>query len=182
MLIEGIGKDSVLKGIPLDWLSNSLPNIDVFHQMIHAGKAFVLTSYDADVAIATPKLYRLTAPASPKQVHLNWEFKSLAAGTVYVYENPTLTGQGSTLTPLNMNRNSSVTATMTIGEDATQSALGTLLWQGDLTTAGAFFFTFGGNDGNRHEFILKYAEEYLIRFVTVADGNTLRTSLNWYEV
>jgi hypothetical protein len=182
MLIEGIGKDQVLKGVPLDWLSSSLPNIDVFHQMIHAGKAFTLVSYDTDVDIAAPKLYRLTAPASPKQVHLTWEFKSLAAGTVYVYENPTLTAQGSTLTPINMNRNSAAAAVMTIGEDATQSSLGTQIWVGDLTTAGAFFTTLGGNDGNRHEFVLKYEEEYLIRFVTTADNNTLRTSLFWYEV
>ena len=179
--MDGFTPDGLTKLVRLD-SSLAVAQIDIVHYQIHRGKAFIYPNYDIDVDIAVPKFFRLTAPAAPKQVHLSFDFQALTAGTVEFYEDPTLTGQGSTVVGINLNRNSALTAGMTIGEDATQSALGTLIWQAPLVTGQGFFTTSGGKDGTRQEIILKYAEEYLIRFVTVADNNTLRTQLLWYEI
>jgi hypothetical protein len=62
--------------------------------------------------------------------HLEFEVLSTAEAEVYFYEASTYSGNGSQRTPVNRNRNSLTTPAMEIWEDPTVTGVGTTLWIG----------------------------------------------------
>jgi len=161
---------------------NSLVVVDAFHHMVHEGRAFIASDYDADTDIVGPKLYRIVAPAAPAEIHFEFDFYASAAGLLELFEAPTITGNGSALTARNLNRNSAISANLVIAGDATISGAGTLLWQSRLGAGQIPVNSVGGNASARHELILKYGTIYLLRFTTDADNNKTWMNYYWYEL
>lgn len=155
--------------------------IDIVHQRIHDGKAFVVSSYDTDIDISTPKLYRISVPLTAPAAHLEIEMALAAAGIGELFESPTITGNGTTLSNRNRNRESSNTSQLVIAEDPTKSADGTLLGFARVMGAGNPGQPVGGMAYSRHEFELAPGKTYLFKITTDADNNKSWMAFNWYD-
>lgn len=154
--------------------------IDWAHLQVHDGKSFVVNSYDTDIDIATPKLYRISVPIGVV-AHVEVELTLLAAGIGELFEAPTLTAVGTALSAINRNRESSNAARMVVAEDPTISAAGTLLGFARISGAGNPAQPVGGQAYSRHEFELNGGKHYLFRITTDADNNKSWLAVNWYE-
>jgi len=136
---------------------------------VHEGYAFFGTDYDASIATAAPKYYRITTPNTTLWSHLRIEAAALTAGLIELYETPTENepaGAGTGITLRNVDRNSSRTATVVLKYDPTFAADGTLIWFARLEAAAA-------PHGNSVPIILGQNKTYVIKFTSDANDNKL---------
>ena len=173
-----------------DSISGVLRTINSRHANIHRG---VMFSADFSVADASPLAddasmdVLISVPAGTFP-HLLWGSWCEGLSQHYFYENPTLgtSGEGTPITPVNQNRNSSNTANVQVFSGPDIGDPGTPLvngkWQGNSAGTGS---PTAGNIAatgfSRREFDLKPENTYLIR-VTARDA-TLRAGAEavWYE-
>lgn len=163
---------------------NGIVVVDSMHHMIHEGKAFLYPNYDNDIDIASPKYFRLVTGAN-KEVHLDFSCTLLAAGTLYLFETPTTTGNGNDRSSgiINLNRRSSTTLELAVWEDPTVTVDGTQIGLWWIGTAGGFAnSSVGGSGSNRHEYILKASTVYSFKILTDADNNRSWLNFEWYEL
>ena len=158
--------------------------MDMVHHMIHAGKTFIATHYDADTDIAGPLYLRFTAPTT-KEAHLTFEVNADGAGTVEFFETPTEDDPavpGDAVSAINPHRGSSNTAEATVKSDPVFTADGTLLWRERVGVAGNPAQSEGGSGGSRHEFIVEDGTVYALKFTADADNTKVWVAFNWYEI
>lgn len=163
----------------------SKPGIDIAHQRIHEGNAFDVSLVSTGVNIANPKQILImvphpeTVPSNTIEIHLIFSVISVPGFTVRLFENPTVTDNGTSLDIINHNRRSSTTSGCSVYENTTVSSDGTLLFIERIGTA----ITGGSLTMRRDEdeYILKPGFDYLIRITPLADNTTMSISLDWYD-
>lgn len=156
------------------------------HNYIHAGKAYNMPLFIDDLASAGVSYIRLTTPDNlTSYTHFRpIGFSTVASGVLLeFFEEPTLTTQGTTKTPVNRNRNSSKSANTTIGTGATVSADGTLVLSATVGSGGNQAKTGGGSaDGSTEEIVLKPSTDYVIKVTNIGAVTTdIYISVFWYE-
>ena len=156
----------------------ALKVVDRLHALIHAEKHFVCSDIDLAVAIATPKYWRITAPATSKRIHFDFVVCTSAISTVELYENPTITAAGTALAEQNNDRNSLLNASATCFKDTTVSSDGTML----IECVAASGSKGGGEIGSRREFILKQGEDYLVKVTPSANNTITACTFYWAEI
>jgi len=169
----------------IDSVENARVSIAFQHHEIHEGHHYTIAVVDAAVAILVPKYVRITAPDTTKRIHLVGVISASAACLVEFYENPTILADGNALTEQNNDRNSANAATATTFEDTTTQAPnndGTLLFASRIGGAGVAQTRFAGSAADREEWILKQAEDYLVKVTVDADNTEVAIVLTWYEV
>jgi len=169
----------------VDTIDNARIAIDLVHHEIHEGNYYSATVIDTDVDTAAPKYVRITAPNTAARIHFTGMVYATAAGLVEFYENPTLNAAGTAVTIFNNDRNSIKTATATVFYDTTTQAPnndGTRIDAGRVGGAARPNFRIGGETARRNEWILKQAEDYILKFTPDADNTEFITVLSWYEV
>lgn len=152
------------------------------HHKIHEGIHYTTTDYDNDVDIAVPKYWHIKTPATGF-MHMTWRVKSTLNGLVELFEAPTTTADGTSLTPRNNNRNSSSTATLQVFYDPTVTVDGTRLDVDTIGSDGTNPVGAEGGDMERvHEWILKQSASYLIKFTAETDNCRVNMHIAHYEV
>lgn len=173
--------DATFQPMRLDKATNSVNTIDYAHHEIHDGSHFYWTDYDSDVDTGTPKYYRITTPNTTKWAHVMFVLYSEGVGTWQLFENPTVNAAGTTVTPLNSNRNSLTAATLVIAYDPTSTADGTLIkvWR---TGSGTTLPTrIGSETRSDEEIILKQNEDYFLKFTPDSNDAKTKIEISWYE-
>lgn len=157
--------------------SDSLVMIDETHHLIHEGKHFFIVGYD-DLAISGTTVFALTTPAGSTRVHMTFLYSADGSYTLEVYENASVTG-GTATTPVNNDRNSSNTSSVTVVKNPTVSSNGDLLEQ--IKVGSNVKFAGTEQISRENEMILKPSTTYLYR-VTANEALTLTYKGTWYEV
>jgi len=96
-----------------------------------------------------------------------------------LYENPTITSNGTAVTSNNKNRSSTNTSLTACYSGTTVSSSGTLIARHHILGTGHGAFSAGGSGGFGGEWLLKPDEDYLFK-ITNSSGSTIQYSVNFY--
>lgn len=170
--------------IRIDASTNSIQIIDYAHHEIHSGSAYFIDS-STDLAINGVLDLQFTTPDTAKWTHLVFNLDTESETEWYIYEGATISTAGTTVTPINNNRNSSNTSgnTVAIITNTSVSNANT-----DTDVSGAMQLAHGvvgsgrtpGRDQRNHEIILKQNTVYCFRAVATAAGY-VDFQMQWYE-
>jgi len=132
------------------------------------------------VPAATSRWLHVKVPAS-YVAHMRFRFMAEAKIDYYVYENPTLTGDGTALTEFDMNRTTSNASNVDVFHTPTVSAVGTMIDNGMLGSSG-FLTDTGGSISPMRDWIFKESESYLVGANNNdAAAKDIVIQLSWYE-
>lgn len=162
----------------LDPSSGIIVVLDNEQYRIHEGQHFFATDHDNDIDVETSKYWHVIAPDSSTDVHLKFTLHLDDPGKIEVFEAPTTTANGTSITVFNNDRNSANTADLTLYSDPTVSADGNLIYVERIGTNKSA----GGKLRRNQEIILKYSAAYLIKVTTDANDNEASIEFHWYEV
>lgn len=162
--------------------ANPISEIDEIHYRIHDGLHFVASNISTGVNVASPKQFLLITPNTTTRVHFIYMIESGSSGIkVEIFETTVVTGNGSAITAVNNNRNSSNVAEFLVFQDPVVTSDGTLLHaeQAGTTTTGARVET---SVSHLDEFVLNQNTKYEIKVTVLANGTDVSSHLHWYEV
>ena len=177
---RGVGATAITDGknfARIDRTSGMLDTLDALHTRIHDGKVWIAAHAET---IAQNKSIDLliVSGLNGTQSHVVFEYGTAALGRYELYENPTVSVQGSVLPHYNKNRKSTTYVAMsTVYINPTFSALGTRIDIASWGTKQA-----GQYNRDAEEWILDNAKTYLMRVVQVDTGSASVTAkIEWYE-
>jgi len=173
------------QNINVDASTQALAVLSYEHHEVHSGSHFTFVAYDEDLDNAETIEYLLTAPASPKEIHMVVNVSGAATTLYQLFETSTRTTTDTASTAYNNNRNSTDTATLVIQtHSTTDGADGTQIDASSFgldTGVGASSIVTGGSERSSQEWILKFATKYLLKVTSNADNNNVTIRLSWYE-
>ena len=145
------------------------------HHHIHEGYAWSITG-TATLNAGGVFRYLFVTVNSDYLVHLRYKVSGEAEGTFEIYEAPTYSNAGTSVTPVNRNRDNPTLARTTITHTPTTSNQGTQI----------YYSSFGagrnsGTEAANEEWILARNKAYLIVITSDAAGNEMDWELFWYE-
>jgi hypothetical protein len=157
--------------------------VDVNHQRNHDGRAFYAYKIAPDSAPLAANASIDIVLASPSGVfpHVTIEGICLGDAELYIYEGTSTTG-GTSFTPINRNRNYSVSNPSQVAMviNPTVTSVGTEL-DVQLIPGGAGKKSAGGSAGSL-EYVLKPLTNYLFRLTNVnGTAHAAYLTLEWYE-
>jgi hypothetical protein len=173
--------DTESRIIRADASTHSLINVEFEENSIHEGSHYFIediVTLDAtnalDIGIQTPN--------TTSWLHMVWVVVSDAQVTLQIYEGSTITFDGTDITPLNNNRNSSNTSgIVNMEKNPTVTAVGTLLATASLGTSTTPNAGIPGQADRNRELILKQNTNYLFRITSGVNGNNITYLYEWYE-
>ena len=124
--------------------------------------AFVVNDIDADVDIASPKYWRIKG-SNVGSLNIVALVTALTAGLLEIYKAPTLTADGTDLTPQLMDQNTDLTPDSEFAKDSTVSADGTLIYTQQVPA--------DYKEVAIPKMIFQKGIEYNIKFTSIADDN-----------
>jgi hypothetical protein len=157
--------------------------VDVNHQRNHDGRAFYAYKIAPDSAPLAANASIDIVLASPSGVypHVTVDGMCLGNAELYIYEGTSTTG-GTAFTPINRNRNYSVSNPSQVAMviNPTVTSVGTEL-DAQLIPGGAGKKSGGGSAGSL-EYVLKPLTNYLFRLTNVnGTAHAAYLTLEWYE-
>ena len=162
-------------------LTNAAQTIDTDHAYIHEGYAFQVGEV---ASINGTRKYRFKTPSSTESnfryIHMRPNSIDIEKGTLLIrfQEGSTSVSTGTAVTPVNRNRNSATTSSVTFVPGVTATTAGTDIYSQKLHA--------GGGDGNGGqsveplEWVLKPNTEYIINLTTTA-ATSVSANFFWYE-
>lgn len=164
-----------------DSSTGAIPTIDFFHKKIHSGDHFFVCSAET-LASGSSAVFGCVTPNSTRWSHMMFECEGTTQTEMYIYEDSTFTG-GSVATPLNNNRNSVKTATLSVYKNPTVTNLGTQLFfqSKGLEAATPSKASNEGLFSREKEIILKQNTKYIFKFISRGADNILSYCGEWYE-
>lgn len=167
-----------------DTVTNSLTSVGHPHDDIHEGKKYIYSDIVTGLGASATQLYLFTAPNTVTRIHMLPFVESSLGVQITLFEAPTITLNGTVQTPINHNRNSLNTATLTVYKTPTVTGNGTQLSTREIGSVAASGRSPGtsSEDRNENEFVLKQNTPYLLRIVTLAANTDVTTILHWYEI
>ena len=180
-----MSKNASLKGQPsdnvaeVDGVANALVTIDTIHNWIHEGVVYTATELDLTLAADASIELLLRVPAAT-YVHFGADAAVGSDASVWFFEDPTSTDDGSAVSRINRNRASANTSSLLVFTGPTLTGDGTKLSEG-LIPGGSGGNANGGQAVSLMEWILNEGD-YLVR-LTNEDGGASADSiaLHWYE-
>lgn len=180
------GPNTGVKGLrvypgPTDLVSDIPVGIDLAHHQIHEGEMHQYTYPPTALASGSSLDFRIVVPVldpkNNKTPNFVLEVDATAETWVYLYEAPTITGNGTQQTVYNRNRNSAIVPGTTIWLAPTNSALGNMLNSFIIGSGvGA-----GGGAREAVEWDLKSNTTYLVRITAKAASDDICARFMWYE-
>jgi len=157
--------------------------VDVNHQRNHDGRAFFAYKIypDSSPLAATTSIDIVLASPSGVFPHITVDAMCLGDAEFYIYEGTGTTG-GTTLTPVNRNRNyaDSNPSQIAMVVGPTVTSLGTQL-DAQIIPGGSGKKSGGGSAGSL-EYVLKPLTNYLFRLTNVnGTAHAAHMQLEWYE-
>lgn len=160
-------------------VENSLSTIGHFEGEIHEGNAFMAAYFAESVADDATIVFAMTTAAT-QLVHIVVNAESGGDASVMITEGPTI-GGGTTITPVDLNRTTSNTSSLSIVHTPTTNSGGTELIT-EFVAGGQKNFATGGSGGDRSEIIFKVNTAYTITLKNLAgSAKTLAMIIEWYE-
>ena len=164
----------------VDERSGYLITISEIHALIHDGKFFSASYVDETVSNnASLNILIDCNGASPHtrimcQVGGDCHFR--------LFENPTVSANGTEITPVNRNRYSPNTATTDLYKDPTVTGDGTLISE-LISPGGTILVSTGGDSSMFEEFILHKDRTYLARITNISGiSQPISMELEFYEL
>ena len=156
--------------------------IDSDHAYVHQGLAFTAVVNTGVISALYKISFKTPTVASGKFVH--WRPCCITSSAEYckieIYEGDTFSS-GTTVVPINRNRNSSTATTVqTFAKGTTVTLSGTLIESTGIGSTGIPTARAGGASGAEQELLLKQNESYSIG-ITPAGATTCIFNLFWYE-
>lgn len=155
--------------------------VDVNHQRLHEGRAFIAWNIYPDSAkLASGASADIVLAAGPGTIaHMSVAMESSGDADFFIYEGVSTTG-GTPFTPVRRNRNIASTSNVAMVLNPTITSLGTLINQ-QFITGGTGKKSSGGSSGSL-EYVLAPLTNYLIRLTNVnGTDHTALIELEWYE-
>ncbi len=160
----------------IDQYTNAVKIVDYAHYEDHAGSGYEYTAYQ-DVGNTDSVIIAITTPNTGKWGHLLMEASVEAEFAFIVKEDASVTG-GTTVTPINKNRNSSKVSTMTIKAAPTISDTGEVI---RVSKAGERRNA-GGTSRAVGELLLKQGVTTLLIAINQSGATRwISQQLTWYE-
>jgi len=165
----------------IDEKTGAQVNVSCRNYAIHVGKAFALSlATDLDgFDKVSPMTFAFTTPNTAMRVHMLMHGSANLAAILQIYEDTGVQAQfkltgGTSVTPINKNRNNSTTSVSTVKHTPTIDA---------ATDDALIHERYAGKAGSHEafEFILKQNTQYLFRFLTLDDDNEGSLNLDWIE-
>ena len=158
----------------------ALLTVPIEHNLVHDGVVFSCFHSFLLTAAATSKWLHVKVPAT-HIAHMRFRFMSEAKIDYYVYENPTLTNDGTALTEFDINRVTANASNVDVFHTPTITNVGTMIDNGMIGTNG-FLSDTGGSVSPMRDWMFKASESYLIG----ANNNDAAAKdfviqLSWYE-
>lgn len=140
-----------------------------------------ISSYIKTALAAGSGFYIHLMVGADKNAHIDFVVQSEAKIAYYLYENPTVTGNGTALSEVCINRQTVVASTMNVLYNPTASADGTLLETGIIGTAGKFTAA-GGHAALGGYWLLKKSESYFVKVINNdAAAKDVAIQVIWHE-
>lgn len=152
------------------------------HAYVHLGKAFTAIINTGSISAAYDIAFTTPTVASGKYLH--WRPIGISSSANYV--DATLRegdafSSGTTVTPINRNRNSTATtATQAFVKNATATPAGTIIQSFGVGASGSPVARAGGGAAADQEIVLKQNTNYVLT-LTPAGATTCVLELFWYE-
>lgn len=150
--------------------------LPVAHAQVHLGKLVSLSDYESGISAAATKYWHLKTPNITDSVHTKFKVASNQGCLVQFFEGPTLTDNGTKLTPQPFNRNKSDLTGVLAYKDPTVSADGVLL---GIDRIGADNKA-NGTARTETEFVLKPNTSYLVKVTADSNGTEIVLQSDFY--
>ena len=160
---------------------NGLIIVDINHQRLHEGRAFIAWNIYPDSAkLDAGASADIVLAAGPGTIpHVTIAMESSGDADFFIYEGTTTTG-GTAFTPVRRNRNIAATSNVAMVTNPTVNTLGTLINR-QFVTGGTGKKSSGGGTGSL-EYVLAPLTNYLFRLTNVnGTAHTALLELEWYE-
>lgn len=165
------------RDVELDVLGKYLISIASTHHQIHEGITYSHSGQD-DLNSGASKQFIIVTPNNTRWVHFNLALaRSSGEANFKLHEGVTVVSDGTSVTPLNENRNKADASVVTLTQDPVE-AVGALLIHENHWGSGR---NVGGEAGARKERILRQNTRYLVTIESEAATNDINWELNWYE-
>ena len=170
------------KSSSYDKTTLAVTTIDYEHHEIHEGKHFKGGYGVSDDSLQTDDIVSILFTTSDTNIWAHWSLTATATGyaKIELYENPTITASGTSVTIWNRNRNSSNSPTVILSHSPTTSGSGTKMVTKMIGGTG-FKTTIGDEHRGHSEFILKQNEQYMVVGTALADNVSIQIGGDWYE-
>ena len=167
--------------VRIDTITRSLQTISYPHHEIHSGSHFYLQGF-IELDDLDTFYIKLVTPDTTRWSHFLFNIKSTGICTTYLDEDATggMTG-GSSVLPLNNNRNSATASGMVFTSGVTAATSYTTRIENDKWGSAGFKENIGGGGGREDELLLKQNTTYLRSFISGADSNIIQFKASWYE-
>ena len=155
--------------------------VDVNHQRNHDGRAwFAYKMYPKSAPLADgASIDIVLASASGVFPHMTVDALCLGDAEFYIYEGTSATG-GTSFTPINRNRNYTISSQVAMIVNPTVSSLGTQI-DAQILPGGSGKKASGGSAASL-EYVLKPLTNYLFRLTNVnGTAHAAHLALEWYE-
>jgi len=166
--------------VEVDATANALVTQNMVHKQIHNGIAFE-ADYVSESVADDETIEMLISTDASQSVHIRFQAGVGGDARIQIFENPTVTDNGTAITPVNRNRTSANTAVTSVYHTPTTSADGTILAD-HLAPGGGTGKSTGAIATSFEEYILKSSEDYLFRVTNISGSNNpLSISVAFYE-
>ena len=168
--------------VEVDEDSSGAAAISVVHKSIHDGIHYFMEGWTE--LNNTDEFYVKLVTPSDKEAHFSWTIEATGVLETDFYEGASggMTG-GTSVTPINSNRNSANTSGLTLTKGVSApSSTGTTISSVKFGVAGRAWRMKGGEVGRDNEIILKKDTIYCRKFVSSSDNNYVHFLASWYEI
>lgn len=161
----------------IDPSTEAMPTVEYAHHEIHEGDHYFVKGW-MDLTNAQVFDFLATTPDTLKWAHMLVAFSSESEAHVTIYEGTTTSADGTAVTAVNRNRNSTNTAGLVVTHTPTITDVGTQIVSYKMGSMQKS----GGEARGNNELILKQNTKYLIRITNdTALNNWFDYLADWYE-
>ncbi len=161
----------------VDKVGGCMVSIPYEHHEVHEGDHFGILDYATGQALGVVVAFIITTPNTTKWAHFIPRIYSSTGATIEIHHTPTGVTGGTSITPVNSNRNSATSPTITVVKDPSAiTSYGTRLF--GLLAGGA---KVAGGASREDEWILKQNTVYSIKITSLANNNDIAWDFQWYE-
>ena len=165
-----------------DELTDVLNMIDYPHHEVHDGNHYFMEGY-IELNNGGKYFVKLETPDTMEWAHFKWEIESTGVLTTTLDEDASagMSG-GSSVVPLNNNRNSANTSGIVItGNTTSCTTYVTRVSNQKFGVAATPSKAVGGGAAREDELILKQGTVYCRSYTSGSDSNIINFKANWYE-
>jgi len=172
----------VTPGSPIlnrDALTNTQVGIDYAHYAMHMGEHYFFKNWQDIEGADTVVYVLLRTPESPTRIHAKAAIDSEAEFLIELFEDSTVSADGTPITIFNNDRESTNTSEASVFAAPTVTDDGSLLWAGKTGTGRN---PIGTSPGLNYEVLPKASTDYLLKITKATSGiHWVDFDFWWYE-